>query len=516
MIESDGVARSTTKLADVAAAAAVLPQTTALPLSPVGMATTTPSSDQHHSRGRGPHRLTANGPKTPVPVTTTASTTYYGDETGPGHQSNNNSNNNDNNNRLGDPTSTDYVVPWSPPHAIRDGNATAAINRNQPQLSESSATSAAAAAAADTGLKDQVNGGNFADIDEEDDKGSNNDKDNKMRGIGEQASGHQMTKNINDVKHNYNNQSTIIIKTRVDNNEVEVEGDGNGERTPAPLLTTQAPVSSSPATTSTTAAAAASGYQQRWEAAEEEAAADRERDADIDREAAASADEDFIRKISIDDDSPLAKHYIITSSGDIENIPLANQHLVSQFRENFINEIMPLNSVEKAVKVDMPPPTLILDTYPSPAMLLLTTRPGGSGGGIPVASTAPIIVGTDHYPSTIAGGGGGVPSGGIGGFGFGGGAPTLASSSSSYATKIFIPSGLAPSGPANANQQQAQQSKNSEESVQVWNSSGGGGGGGSVANKDSSGAVVQQQATSEANPNNKTPDPVCIVMGKCS
>lgn len=502
MIESDGVARSTTKLAD--AAAAVLPQTTALPLTPVGMVTTTPSSDQHHSRGRGPHRLTANGPKTPVPATTTASTTNYGDETGPGHQSNNNSYSNDNN-RLGDPTSTDYFVPWSPPHAIRDGNATAAINRNQPQLSESSATSAAA----DTGLKDQVNGGNFADIDEEeDDNGSN---DNKMRGIGEQASGHQMTKNINDVKHNYNNQSTIIIKTRVDNNEVEVEveGDGNGERTPAPLLTTQVPVSSSPATT----AAAASGYQQRWEAAEEETAADRERDSDIDREAAASADEDFIRKISIDDDSPLAKHYIITSSGDIENIPLANQHLVSQFRENFINEIMPLNSVEKAVKVDMPPPTLILDTYPSPAMLLMTTRPGGSGSGVPVASTAPIIVGTDHYPSTIAGG---VSSGGIGGFGFGGGAPTLASSSSSsssYATKIFIPSGLAPSGPANANQQQAQQSKNSEESVQVWNSSGGGG---SVANKDSSAAVVQQQATSEANPNNKTPDPVCIVMGKCS
>lgn len=54
-------------------------------------------------------------------------------------------------------------------------------------------------------------------------------------------------------------------------------------------------------------------------------------------------------------------------NADIENIPLAQESFVNKLRDNFINEIMPLNSIEKAIKMDNPPPppTLILDTFSS-------------------------------------------------------------------------------------------------------------------------------------------------------
>lgn len=419
MIESDGVARSTPKLP------AVAPETT------TNIIPTTPSTAAAGNNDRALE--TANGPRTPVPVTATASTTNYGDETESNDDNKLSTSSSSTTSTSRNGNNENVAPPY--PQASSSSSPTAAINRNlSPQLSSPVLGAA---------VKDQLNPGTMSDKDE-------------------QLSAHQMTeKDINDNKR----------VPRVDNGNDTITG-GNGKRlfsSPSAANAAAALTSTLIQTTTTTTTHPIPAVFQQWED---------EREVDID----GAADEDFIRKISIDDDSPLAKHYIITSSGDIENIPLANQHLVSQFRENFINEIMPLNSVEKAVKVDMPPPTLILDTYPSPPM---ATRPYRSSGIAAVESTASIAARDDNFLSTVASGGGG-------------------SSSGSYATKIFIPSdGLAPSEPTNR-KQQAQ--KNGQESAQVWN-----GGGSSISNKESA-AVAASKANSN---NNKSRDPVCIVMGKC-
>lgn len=436
MIESDGVSRST--------------PIDALPTFSTTNATT-PTATTIDAESAGVHgpRLTTNGPVTPVLATTTATTTNYSDETGTGHDSANNNIGLDGGG-----------VPWSP-HSMRADDETAAINRNGPESVFKGDGLEEASVGHSKRLRDQVNGGNFAETNDE-----NRD---------EQTSAHQMTKSVSgDVKYNTSGGSAQQEKKK--DADDRIEGNENQATTMTTIQTT----------TRRTAAAESGGAQLPWKEAD-----------DVESSAAASAavavaaeDEDFIRKISIDDDSPLAKHYIITSSGDIENIPLANQHLVSQFRENFINEIMPLNSVEKAVKVDMPPPTLILDTYPSPAIAVTRAGRGALGTIAAVESTAPIIVGNDQDEddddnsalSTIGGSSAGVPTLGT---------------SNSYATKIFIPTGLAPSGPTSMEKQQQTAAKKSLESAQVWKAPG-----------------SNYKESAAANANNKPRDPECIVMGK--
>lgn len=376
---------------------------------------------------REPSRLTAFQPITPDLVTATASTTNYGDDDRTGAERTLNNNNNP-------PTGTRLMVGRLLPTNDRDR--AAAINRNGPQ-------------------HQQQQKSEFSEV-----VGNSAGETPKRRYENEAQSANQMTKSINDLKNNKSAITTMTTTTtRVDNDDDEGR---NGEH-------------------SSTTTGSATPFPVTATLHDDEGI-----NADIYNSESSGTDEVFIRKsIPIDDDS---KHYIITSSGDIQNIPLANQHLVSQFRENFINEIMPLNSVEKAVRVDMPPPTLILDTYPSQ----LATRMAFGGS---VESTASILSRDDNFPSTIAFGGG---ANGV----VVGGAPT----SSNYRSKIFIPSGMTPSGPAITKQQQQQQPQQLKSSVQkngqesadhAWQSSDG--------NKESA----------APGPDNKIQDPVCIVMGKC-
>lgn len=270
-------------------------------------------------------------PATPVLALSaaTASTTNYSDETGNNQPPNKNNNkdgdeavdNNNNNNN----------------NTVQDG--IAAINPTLPQ----SKLRPSLNTGRDNGRrqKDQVDRSNLpaTTTTTTASEGDNDDEEQERR---------QMTKNISDVRNNK--------KSRVYNDDDDNGIDEEGKRT-----------------TSTTGFDAAAASDP-WKSSRAEGGGV----GGVSYTNRVSTDEDFIRKgISIDDDSSLTQHYIITSSGDIENIPLANQHIVSQFRENFINEIMPLNSVEKAFKVDNPPPppTLILDTYPSMAS---RSRSGGA------------------------------------------------------------------------------------------------------------------------------------------